>query len=169
MADPVRDWRVRLGPAFSHGYMECRVADVLLLGAGAGYGARIIKSLAMAVRVRVGKLATDFPLGNERRDHLICRDSEVLCVSAFGLGGSANCQLVAQSFALKAVGLDDISVGLRLHPKPSPFSFMLANRPLAPITMWSSNSMSSSLPAARMSLVAAVSSGLGCGSPLGWL
>ena len=66
------------------------MAAVLALGAGAGYGVPIIKSLAMVVRVRVGKLATDFPLGNERRGHLICRGSEVLgvclCLRAWRFG-----------------------------------------------------------------------------------
>src|SRR5438874_9375180 len=47
-------------------------------------------------------------------------------------------------------------------------SFKLTNRWL-PITRWSSNSMSSTLPASTNCSVTLISSGEGVGSPLGWL
>lgn len=55
------------------------------------------------------------------------------------------------------------------YAKPWPLSFSDTHVPDEPITRWSSTSMSSSLPAWTMARVTATSSGLGEGSPLGWL
>ncbi len=56
----------------------------------------------------------------------------------------------------------------KIAQKPNPFSFREKYRP-CPTTMWSSTSISSNLPACTSARVSAISSGLGLGSPLGWL